>query len=96
MYSDVELAPAPFAGSWLVGQILLHIEQEDKGEIHHQRTGADLDSIAETDLSREVATPWGSSYEMGDMVFPELAHEIHHRGELSLILVILGREGFDV
>jgi uncharacterized damage-inducible protein DinB len=33
---------------------------------------------------------------LGWIIWHVLEHEIHHRGELSLILGLLGREGLDV
>jgi uncharacterized damage-inducible protein DinB len=126
-FSDAELSYAPFEGSWTVGQIILHIAQEEKGEIGygliqdlpewpaeyrpedyptvesmvdlltgvHDGTEAYLDTLDDEDLVLEVTTPWGADFELGSMVFHTLAHEIHHRAELSLILGMLGREGLD-
>jgi len=37
-----------------------------------------------------------SDGELGWIIWHVLEHEIHHRGELSLILGLLGREGLDV
>jgi uncharacterized damage-inducible protein DinB len=47
------------------------------------------------DLTRVIHTPWGATYRLVEMVDHMIEHEVHHRGELSLILGILGREGFD-
>jgi uncharacterized damage-inducible protein DinB len=50
---------------------------------------------ADSDLSRAIQTPWGATYKLIEMVDHIIEHEVHHRAELSLILGLLGREGFD-
>ncbi len=59
----------------------------------HAKTVALLEGLDETDLPRKV-TPEGTSIYW--IVWHVLEHEIHHRGELSLIHGLLGREGLDV
>lgn len=59
----------------------------------HARTSVLLDSLEETDLARPV-TAEGTTVEW--VVWHVLEHEIHHRGEMSLIHGLLGREGLDV
>jgi uncharacterized damage-inducible protein DinB len=54
-----------------------------------------LRALAEADLDREVATPWGKTARLTELPGHILEHEIHHRGELSLILGILGRQGLE-
>jgi uncharacterized damage-inducible protein DinB len=47
------------------------------------------------DLEIEIEAQWGETYPLIDMIWHVMEHEIHHRGELSLILGLLGREGLD-
>jgi uncharacterized damage-inducible protein DinB len=48
------------------------------------------------DLNLEYKTPEGQSYTLRWIIWHVLEHEIHHRGELSLALGLLGRQGLDV
>lgn len=61
----------------------------------HTRTNAFLASLTIDDLDSVVDSPWGS-FSLHFIIRHVIEHEIHHRGELSLILGILGREGLDV
>jgi len=61
----------------------------------HQRTENYLRTLQDADLEREVLTPWGKSYTLSDLFWHVLEHEIHHRGELSLVLGLLGHEGLN-
>ena len=60
------------------------------------RTVPFLESLDENDLVKEYKTPDEQSFTLHWIIWHVLEHEIHHRGELSLILGILGREGLDV
>ncbi|MFH2040561.1 MAG: DinB family protein [Chloroflexota bacterium] len=62
----------------------------------HTRTEQFLESKKETDLTQVVRVPWGDSFPLLWIVWHVVEHEIHHRGELSLILGLLGRDGLDV
>lgn len=55
-----------------------------------------LDTLQEADLSRTINAPWGDELQIGWVLWHVIEHEIHHRGELSLILGILGESGLDV
>ncbi len=126
-FRDEELAYAPFEGGMTAGQIMLHIAQEELGEVQygltrelnswpaeflledyntievvkrllgevHERTKAYLTALDEDALDQPIEMPWSVTVMMGEAVWHILDHEIHHRGELSLILGLLGREGFD-
>jgi uncharacterized damage-inducible protein DinB len=61
----------------------------------HRQTLSYLQKLTDPDLTRVIHTPWGASHRLVEMVDHMIEHEVHHRGELSLILGILGREGFD-
>ena len=65
-------------------------------ELVHSRMVNYIKALKETDLSRTITAPWGAELLVGWVLWHVLEHEIHHRGELSLILGLLGREGLDV
>lgn len=62
----------------------------------HTQTEAYLATLALSDLERVIETPWDSTLTLEWIIWHVLEHEIHHRGELSLMLGLLGREGLDV
>ncbi|HSB88822.1 MAG TPA: DinB family protein [Anaerolineales bacterium] len=64
-------------------------------ERSHQGTVELLESLTPADLSKVIVTPWGPEYTLLEILGHILEHEIHHRGELSLILGLLGREGLN-
>jgi uncharacterized damage-inducible protein DinB len=63
----------------------------------HTRTETFLESLGLNDLERIIDMP-NRDYRLslGWIIWHVLEHEIHHRGELSLILGMLGRAGLDV
>ena len=61
----------------------------------HAKTMAYLGSLSSADLNVEIETSWGS-FSIKFIIWHVIEHEIHHRGELSLILGTFGREGLDV
>jgi len=63
-------------------------------EVHH-RTQNYLTDLVVTDLSRMIKTPWDKEISLYWIIWHIIEHEIHHRGELSLILGMLGREGLE-
>ncbi len=64
------------------------------GEVH-AKTMAYLATQTLDDLEHVFASAWGN-FSLRFIIWHVLEHEIHHRGELSLILGILGRQGLDV
>ena len=63
----------------------------------HTRSEKFLASLVLADLERTIKIPEEEAYlPLGWIIWHVLEHEIHHRGELSLILGLLGREGLDV
>lgn len=64
----------------------------------HGRTAAYLAEQDLEALQRRIPSHWreGETIPLGWIIWHVLEHEIHHRGELSLILGSLGREGLDV
>jgi len=62
----------------------------------HSRTLLFFDKLDEMDLDQEYLTRHGETFTLSWIIWHVLEHEIHHRGELSLALGLLGREGLDV
>jgi uncharacterized damage-inducible protein DinB len=62
----------------------------------HFHTIKMLEDLNEDDLDEKYKTPDGTVYRLRWIIWHVLEHEIHHRGELSLVLGLLGREGLDV
>ena len=62
----------------------------------HADTEAYLDTLDTPDLGTVITAPWGPDIPLGWIIWHVLEHEIHHRGELSLMLGMMGREGLDV
>ncbi|MFZ0534105.1 MAG: DinB family protein [Anaerolineales bacterium] len=69
---------------------------EDVLEGTRKKTIAFLDSLDECDLDTVYKTPEGQAFTLRWIIWHVLEHEIHHRGELSLALGLLGRNGLDV
>ena len=61
----------------------------------HNKTMSYLATLTVDDLDRLMDSPWGQ-FSLRFIIWHVIEHEIHHRGELSLILGFLGREGLDV
>jgi uncharacterized damage-inducible protein DinB len=126
-FSEEELVYTPFAGSWPVGQIMLHIAECEDHWLHgvvrrelqlpvdypladhpsragiiavldlaHSRTLRFLSTLDEGDLDQLYQTRFGETFPLSWILWHVLEHEIHHRGELSLALGLLGRQGLDV
>ena len=62
----------------------------------HERTKAYLESLEEAEAEKIIKVPWGQEFPLRWIIWHVLEHEIHHRGELSLILGMLDRDGLDV
>lgn len=62
----------------------------------HQRTEQYLAGLDEAQLGQVIQFPWGESAPLLWVLWHVVEHETHHRGELSLILGMLGKEGVDV
>jgi uncharacterized damage-inducible protein DinB len=61
----------------------------------HAQTVSYLETQTDADLGKVITTPWGATYKQIEMLGHMIEHETHHRGELSLILGLLGRAGLD-
>jgi uncharacterized damage-inducible protein DinB len=64
-------------------------------EAVHAPNRAFLSALGDEGLNRIIHTPWGSEPSVLDMVDHMIDHELHHRGELSLVVGLLGREGLN-
>jgi uncharacterized damage-inducible protein DinB len=62
----------------------------------HAATDAQFAGDADGALGQLCTLPWGAQVTMGWAVWHVLEHEIHHRGEVYLILGLLGIEAPDV
>jgi uncharacterized damage-inducible protein DinB len=71
---------------------------EIKGALNkvHGETEDFLESLSASDMEKIIQTPWEEPIPLGWIIWHVLEHEVHHRGELSLILGMLGKEGLDV
>jgi uncharacterized damage-inducible protein DinB len=61
----------------------------------HDQTVEYLAGLSDEELGADTELAWGGRTRPSDMLLHTLEHEIHHRGELSLILGLLGRKGLD-
>ena len=61
----------------------------------HDETTKYLETVADDELENDFEAQWGETKPLIDFIAHVIEHEIHHRGELSLILGLLGREGLD-
>jgi uncharacterized damage-inducible protein DinB len=59
----------------------------------HSRMSDYISKLSETGLLSEITAPWGEEIPLLWVLWHVIEHEIHHRGELSFSLGILGREG---
>jgi uncharacterized damage-inducible protein DinB len=61
----------------------------------HKETVDYLRSLDNEMLAGVLEAQWGERKPLIDFILHVMEHEIHHRGELSLILGLLGRAGLD-
>jgi uncharacterized damage-inducible protein DinB len=62
----------------------------------HTRTEAYLATVEVADLDRTLELPWGGKLSLRQVIWHVLEHEIHHRGEIFLMLGLMGLEAPDV
>ena len=62
----------------------------------HNRTLAQFAEDADALMAQVSPLPWGGQVSMGWAVWHVLEHEIHHRGEVFLMLGLMGIEAPDV
>ena len=62
----------------------------------HTHSLAYLRGLDEIALQKPITTGWGENLPPFQILWHVIEHEIHHRGELSLVLGLLGKQGLDV
>jgi uncharacterized damage-inducible protein DinB len=62
----------------------------------HARTEALLKQLDAADLDQALEMPWGEKLSWRQIIWHVLEHEIHHRGEIYLMVGLLGLEAPDV
>jgi uncharacterized damage-inducible protein DinB len=62
----------------------------------HARTEALFTNDADTTMRQKIKLPYGPEMTIEEVVWHVLEHEIHHRGEIYLILGLQGIEAPDV
>jgi uncharacterized damage-inducible protein DinB len=62
----------------------------------HTRTETYLDTLTLDDLERQIDLPWGKQRPLLWIIWHVVEHEIHHRGEISLMLGLMGVEAPDI
>jgi uncharacterized damage-inducible protein DinB len=65
-------------------------------EFSHECSTPFIETLKEPDLERIISTPDGETLTLYEILLHVIEHEVHHRGELSLMLGLLGRRGLDV
>ena len=61
----------------------------------HAPTLRYLEGLPPGEIDGEIEAGWGGIYSPRGMLWHVLEHELHHRGELSFILGLLGKLGLD-
>jgi uncharacterized damage-inducible protein DinB len=54
-----------------------------------------LGRLTDEALLAEIQAPWGARNQQAEALMHVIEHELHHRGELSLMLGLLGKTGLD-
>ena len=67
-----------------------------KLRVSEERTQSFIETLKEPDLDWVFKTSRGENLVLFNVLWHVLEHELHHRGELSMILGLLGRKGLDV
>jgi uncharacterized damage-inducible protein DinB len=62
----------------------------------HKRTRAYLATVDAEDLDRVIRTPWGEELPLRWIVWHVIEHEIHHRGEIFMMLGLMGMEAPEI
>jgi uncharacterized damage-inducible protein DinB len=62
----------------------------------HSRTDTYLAGLNVEDMNQMIQAPWGESFRLGWIIWHVVEHEIHHRGEIFLMLGLLGWEAPDI
>jgi uncharacterized damage-inducible protein DinB len=62
----------------------------------HEHTESYLSTIQLAEIERIIHTPWNEDIPLRWIVWHVLEHEIHHRGEIFLMLGLMGMEAPDI
>ncbi len=62
----------------------------------HARTETYLDTLSMADLERQIEAPWGQHFSLYWIIWHIIDHELHHRGEIYLMLGLMGLEAPDI
>jgi uncharacterized damage-inducible protein DinB len=62
----------------------------------HGRTITYLESLDEAGLDQVIEASWGGKFSLRWVFWHVLEHEVHHRGEIFLLLGLLGMDAPDV
>jgi uncharacterized damage-inducible protein DinB len=62
----------------------------------HARTEAYLETLAAEQLDEALQMPWGAELSRREIIWHVLEHEVHHRGEIFLMLGLMGMEAPDI
>ncbi len=62
----------------------------------HDRTENYLATVDVLDVDRVITAPWGSEFSRRWVIWHVMEHEVHHRGEIYLMLGLMGMEAPDV
>ena len=62
----------------------------------HARTKTYLDTLSLADLDQQIDAPWGEQLSLLWIIWHVVEHEIHHRGEIFLMLGLMGLEAPDI
>jgi uncharacterized damage-inducible protein DinB len=62
----------------------------------HDRTEVYLATVDAASLDRAIHTPWGEEIPLRWIIWHVLEHEVHHRGEIFLMLGLMGMKAPDI
>jgi uncharacterized damage-inducible protein DinB len=62
----------------------------------HARTEAYLDTLSLVDLDQQIEAPWGEHFSLMWIIWHVIDHELHHRGEIYLMLGLMGLRAPDI
>ena len=62
----------------------------------HARTESYLETLSLADLDQQIEAPWGHSFSLYWIIWHIVDHELHHRGEIFLMLGLMGLDAPDI
>jgi len=62
----------------------------------HSRTATYLKGVTAADMDQRIQQSWGPEVTLRWVIWHVLEHEIHHRGEIYLMIGLMGMEAPDV